>query len=128
MSTMMAVLLNGIAQIEYDRTKPLPDHQGAYLDRMDRRMDEEGIEIDGQVVCRPDAGQKAQFVAGNLAHAIKTDDEGMAAALATWLAVRLPDLRQVKMREDDRGFAIELSFDEDYIKQHPVQLTPRRRS
>ena len=48
MSELMAVLLNGIAQIEYHRRKGLPDHQGAYLDKMDRRMDE-GIEADGEI-------------------------------------------------------------------------------
>ena len=39
MKTIFAVLLNGIAQIEYDRNKPLPDYQAAYLDKMDKKMD-----------------------------------------------------------------------------------------
>jgi hypothetical protein len=121
MSNLMAVLLNGIAQIEYDRRKPLPDHQGAYLDRMDRRMDE-GIEADGSVIEEPDRLQRAQFVAGNLAHAIKTGNEELAAAMTTYLAVRLADLKQVKIREEGEGFAIELVFDEEYVRQFPVQF------
>ena len=28
----MAVFLNGIAQLEYDRNKLMPDHQAAYLE------------------------------------------------------------------------------------------------
>ena len=128
MSTTMAVLLNGIAQIEYDRRKPLPDYQGAYLDKMDRKMDEHGIAIDGTLVAAPTPAQKAQFVAANLAHAIRTDDEAQAAAMTTWLAVRFPDLKQVKLREDGDDFAIELDFAQDYIKQHPVQITSRRKS
>ncbi|MBK1621281.1 hypothetical protein CKO42_23255 [Lamprobacter modestohalophilus] len=123
---MMAVLLNGVAQIEYDRTKALPDYQGAYLDKMDRKMEAEGIDIDGQRIQMPALAQKAQFVAANLANAIVTNDEAQVAAMTTWLAVRLPELKQVKLREEEGGFAIELDFDQGYIKQHPVQITPRR--
>ncbi len=72
---LMAVLLNGIAQLEYDRAKPLPDYQGAYLDKMDSKMDEQGIDIDGRLIRKPDLGQKAQFVAANLVHAIKSNQE-----------------------------------------------------
>lgn len=127
MSTMMAVLLNGIAQVEYDRTKSLPDYQGAYLDKMDRKMESEGIDIDGQRILAPALAQKAQFVAANLANAIAANDEAQVAAMTTWLAVRFPELKQVKLSEEEDGFAIAFDFEADYIKQHPVQITPRRR-
>lgn len=125
--TTMAVLLNGVAQVEYDRGKPLPDYQGAYLDKMDHKMETEGVDIDGQRVQAPALAQKAQFVAANLASAILANNEAQVAAMTTWLAVRLPELKQVKLREEEGGFAIELDFEEAYIKQHPVQITPRRR-
>ncbi|MBK5939115.1 hypothetical protein CCR96_07595 [Halochromatium roseum] len=123
----MAVLLNGIAQVEYDRNKPLPDYQGAYLDKMDRKMEAEGIDVDGVRIRAPDLGQRAQFVAANLAHAIRDNDEALVAAMTTWLAQRMPDLKQVKLRELEEGFEIDLDFAEDYIKQHPVQISPRRK-
>jgi hypothetical protein len=119
MSQLMAVLLNGIAQIEYDRSKPLPDHQAAYLDKMDRKMDA-GIEMAGQVLVDPDLDQRTQFIAANLAHAIQTNDETQAAALTTYLAVRLTDLKQVRIKQQGEDFSIELVFDEDYVKQYPV--------
>ncbi len=121
MSDLMAVLLNGIAQLEYNRNKPLPDYQGAYLDKMDQKM-AAGIEVDGQLIAEPDLGQRAQFVAANLVHAIKSDDEANAAAMCTYLAVRLPDLRQVKIDDREGEVSIELVFDEDYVKQFPVQF------
>jgi hypothetical protein len=124
MSKQMAVLLDGIAQIEFDRGKPLPDHQGAYLDKMDRRMDAEGIDLDGEPVAAPTQAQKAQFICANLAHAIVSDQEAQAAAFTTYLAVRLPELKQVKIRREGEGFAIELDFEEDYIKQQPVTFMP----
>ena len=121
----MAVLLDNIAQIEFDRGKQLPDYQGAYLEKMDRRMDEDGIDLDGEHVTAPTQAQKAQFVAANLAHAIVSDNESQAAAFTTYLAVRLPELKQVKIRrEGEDGFAIELDFEQDYIKQQPVQFMP----
>jgi hypothetical protein len=121
MKDIMAVLLNGIAQLEYNRNKPLPDYQGAYLDKMDQKM-AAGIEVDGRVIADPDLGQRAQFVAANLAHAIKSNDEANAAAMCTYLAVRLPDLAQVKIDDRDGEVSIELVFDEDYVKQFPVQF------
>jgi hypothetical protein len=119
MSDLMAVLLNGVAQLELNRRKPITDDQAAFLERMDRKM-EAGIDLDGRRVTAPDLGQRAQFVAANLAHAIRTGNEAQCAALTTWLAVRLTDLKQVKIREQGEDFTIELVFDEDYVKQYPV--------
>lgn len=121
MQNLMAVILNGVAQLEYDRNKPLPPHQELYLDKMDQQMDE-GVQLGDQLVAQPDLGQRAQFVAGNLAHAILNDQEAAASALCTYLANRLPDLKQVKIDNTSGDIAIELVFDEDYKKQVPVQF------
>ena len=59
MSNIMAVMLNGIAQLEYDRDKLLPDHQAAYLDKMDTKMDD-GIVLDEETITNPD--QAADFL------------------------------------------------------------------
>ena len=117
----MAVLLNGVAQLEYDREKPLPDHQIVYLDKMDRKMDA-GIELGDERITNPDLQQRAQFVAANLAHAIKVNDESMAAALCAYLAVRISDLKQVKLDEEGEDMSIDLVFDEDYKKQVAIDV------
>ncbi|WPL19815.1 hypothetical protein Thiowin_04960 [Thiorhodovibrio winogradskyi] len=119
---LMAVTLNGIAQLEYDRAKVLADYQGAYLAKMDERMNAEGIVIDGRHLLAPDLGQKAQFIAANLTEAITTNNEAMAAAMCSWLATRMPDLKQVKIREQDGGYEIHLDFSEAYVKQHPIRF------
>jgi hypothetical protein len=125
MNNILAILLNGIAQLEYDRNKLLPPQQELYLDKMDKQMDE-GIQLDNTSITNPDLNQRAQFVAGNLAHAILNDQEAAAAALCSYLAVRLPDLKQVKIiqnTDNDSGeISIELVFDEEYQKQIMVQL------
>jgi hypothetical protein len=122
MSNIMAVLLNGIAQLEYDRNKPLPDHQALYLDRMDARMDG-GIRVAGESIREPDMNQRAQFVAAGLAHAIDSSDEARAAAMCSYLAVRLPDLKQVRIDGEAGQRSIELVFDEDYRRQVAVPFT-----
>ena len=123
MSNIMAVLLDGIAQLEYDRDKPLPVHQAAYLDKMDARMDD-GILIGDETLASPDINQRAQFVAGNLVHAFNTGDEQLAGAMCSWLAIRLPELKQVRIRTDEAGeVAIELVFDEEYRRQVAVDFT-----
>ncbi len=119
MSNIMAVLLNGIAQLEYDREQPLPEQQRQYLEKMDEKMNA-GISLGGQAIAEPDITQRAQFVAQNLAQAIKADKESMALALTSWLASRLPELKQVKLEDAEAGTRIELVFDEEYGNQVAV--------
>ena len=122
MDNMMAVFLNGIAQLEYDRNKLLPDHQAAYLDKMDTRM-AAGILVEGEMVRNPDQNQRTQFAAANLVAALNMEDESMAAAMCSYLAIRLPELKQVKIEDNDGEVSIELVFDEEYRKQVAVDFT-----
>jgi hypothetical protein len=122
MNNIMAVFLNGIAQLEYDRERLLPDHQAAYLDKMDARMDA-GIMLDNETVRNPDQNQRTRFAAANLAHALHAQDEAVAAAMCSYLAIRLPDLKQVRINDEDGEVAIEFIFDEPYRKQVAVDFT-----
>ena len=131
MSNILAVLLNDVAQLEYNRDKQLPPHQALYLEKMDTQMDD-GIQVGDTIIPNPDINQRAQFVAGNLADAILNDKESAAAALCSYLAKILPDLKQVKITKStsegettDKGnneISIELVFDEPYQQQVPVQF------
>jgi hypothetical protein len=121
MSDIMGVLLNGVAQLEYDRSRPLPDHQAVYLEKMDLKMDE-GIQLGDDFIEHPDVNDRAQFIAANLLHAIKNDDEAMAAAHCSYLANKLPELKQIRFEEQNGEVSIELVFDEPYQKQVSVQL------
>ena len=122
MNNIMAVLLNDIAQLEYDRDRPLSDYQETYLNAMDDKMDQQGIDIDGVRVEDPDTNQKIQFVAANLLSAMRSDNEGLTSALCTWLATRIPDLKQIKYTDKNGDVTIDLVFDEDYKGQVQVQF------
>jgi len=115
-SKLMAVLLNGVAQLEYDRHKPLSDYQQDYLDNMDSKMDN-GILIADKRIENPDVMQRVKFVAGNLVHAIKADDEILSAAFCSYIATRMPELDQVKITDIKDEVSIELVFDQEYRKQ-----------
>ena len=122
MSNMMAVFLNGIAQLEYNRDQLLPDHQAAYLDKMDSKMDE-GIIVGGETIENPDVNQRTQFAAANLVHALNTENESMAAAMCSYLAIRLPELKQVRIEDNEGEVSIELVFDKEYARQVAVEFT-----
>jgi hypothetical protein len=121
MENIMAVFVNGVAQLEYDRNKLLPAHQELYLEKMDAKM-AAGISLGDVFIDSPDIGERTQFISANLAHAIKSGDESTAAALCSYLAIRLPDLKQVKINNKEQGVIIDLVYDEEYSNQVPVQF------
>jgi len=123
MSKIMAVMLDGIAQLEYHRDKTLLDHQQLYLEKMDEKMDK-GIQLGEHFFEEPDLQQRTQFVAANLADAIIRNEEQVCAALMAYLANKLPDLHQVKITRESHSehMTIELVFDQEYQKQVPVKF------
>lgn len=123
MPDQLVISLNGESQLHYDRSKPLPDHQRAFLDKMDLEM-QQGITINNQNIQSPDLQQRAQFVALNLIQAIQNSDEQKAAATCAYLAVYLPDLKHVKAEQNAQGLLIDLVFDKEYVNEVKVQFTP----
>ncbi len=125
MNNIFAVLLNNVPQLEYDRTKPLPERQYQFLENMDQELNQQ-IVIGEQLIQKPSLEEKAQFVAINLVNALKTSNEGLAAAMCSYLALRVPDLKQVKVNEDQEGkVLIDMVYDEDYIRQFNVEFSGR---
>jgi hypothetical protein len=90
---------------------------------MDEKM-RGGILLGDMTVENPDVNQRAQFAAGNLMHALQAGDEAMAAAMCSYLAIRLPELKQVLIEEHGDQVSIEFVFDREYRKQVAVDFTP----
>lgn len=123
MSEKMVVLVNGQSYIEYDRSKALSDSQLQYLDQMDAKMDA-GIELGNEKFSAPDDKQKAQFIALTLLTAITDENDQLIAATSSYLAVRYPDLKQVKADVDvvNNGMLFDLIFDQEYKNQVKVSF------
>lgn len=115
------IVVNGSPILEFDRSKPVPGQQRRYLENMDARMNA-GIHLDGQFLTNPDPVQRSHFVANSLVNALFQENYSLAMALCTWLALRIPDLQQVKAIGDiETDMGIELIFDRDYQKSQTEQ-------
>jgi hypothetical protein len=88
---------------------------------MDEGMDA-GITLAGEEIKEPDLLARAKFVAGYLSQALFDENEQMIAASTAWLAMRLPDLKQVKIIQDGEQISIDLVFDETRQNQVKVDL------
>jgi hypothetical protein len=125
MSSIFAVLINNVPELEFDRTKSLSERQQHFLEVMDNELSGQ-IVIGEQVINNPDLHQRAQFVAINLINALKSGDDGLAAAMCSYLALRVPDLKKVQVEDKGEQVVIDLVFDEDYVKQVNVEFTGRQ--
>jgi len=125
MSSIFAVLINNIPELEFDRNKSLTDQQHRFLDIMDKELSNQ-IVMGEEVINNPDMHQRAQFVAINLVNALKSGDDGLSAAMCSYLALRVPDLKKVKVDDKGEQVVIDLVFDEDYVKQVNVEFTGRQ--
>jgi hypothetical protein len=90
---------------------------------MDAKMDD-GILLGNETVSNPDQDQRTRFAAANLVHALKSDDANMAAAMCSYLAIRLPELKQVRIEDIEGHVSIEFVFDREYRKQVVVDFKP----
>ena len=123
MSQVLVVQVNGTVQIEYNRDIPITEKQQEYLDRLDSRMDA-GIRLGDEQIDNPDQTQRAQFVAMQLIEALMDADDARIAASCSYLACRLPELKQIKaVVTDDEAIAMELDFSEEYKKQVKVEFS-----
>lgn len=121
MTDRLVVHMGGESQLEYDRSQQLPDHQQQYLDRMDMEMDQ-GINLGDEFVPHPDFQKKALYVAQILAKAVIDENEASAAAACSWLATRLPDLKQVKISNVDDRQGIDLIFDKEFVPETKINF------
>jgi len=118
---VLTVVMNGQAVIEYDRRKPLASRQRLFLDHMDRDMDS-GFNLDGRQEASPDLLTRARFVATSLVQALEAQNDSVAAATCAYLALRLPQLKQVRADRKDGQVHIDLVFDEPHVQTQTVHF------
>ena len=108
------VVVNNQPMLEFDRAKEIPEEQMQYVNDMDKRMDA-GVELNGEKIANPDPMQRSQFVANTLVSALYQENYSLAAAMFTWMGVRLPGLKQVQAKGDiTTNMKVDLIFDRDY--------------
>lgn len=123
MGEKLVIVLNSQPVIEYDRNTRLPGHQRQFLDKMDSDMNS-GVTLNGRHIEQPDLKTRAQFIAMHLVQSIINDNEPKIAAFSAYLATRLPDLKQVKAREQGENISFDLVFTDEQKDQVAVQFDP----
>ena len=124
MSSIFAVLINDVPELEYDRNIALPEHQTQFLDKMDQELRSQ-IVMGDRVITNPDAHERAQFVAINLVNALRMGNDQLSAAMCSYLALRVPDLKKVNVVDNNGQVVIDLVFNEDYVRQVQVEFQGR---
>jgi len=118
---LLYVIVNDKPILEFDRKKPVPGHQRQYLDNMDSQMDQ-GIQLGSDFINAPNALQRSQFVANSLVNHLIKEEYSVAIAMCTYLAKRMPDLKQIKCQGDlEEELSIELVFDRSYEEAQQEQ-------
>lgn len=110
MNPTLEIILNGDSVIQYSRNTRLPGKQREFLDIMDIDMDQ-GIKLDGKVINSPNNQQRSHYVALELIHAMKSNNQRMITALCAYLASRLPTLQQIRANEEGEAISLELVFE-----------------
>ena len=127
MSEKVGFLMDDQEVLTYDRSQSLPDEQRAYIDNMDKKMDE-GVVLAGQDIYKPDLQQRTQFVALNLVNALQQEDDQMAIILFSYLVNRMPDLKQAKAKiqetESGQKTGVEFIFDEVKPQGTKIEFHP----
>jgi len=121
MALSLAVVVDGKQILHYDRNNPLPEEQQRSLEKMDKKMDQ-GISFGTQMFSTPGLQERAQYIANMLITALSEKNDPLAAATCAWLAVRMPDLQQVKSKMKDDHNMIELIFDRSFDQSGQEQV------
>ena len=120
---VLVIQLNGTPMLEYDRGQALSDRQRESLQRMEEKLDQ-GILLGERFVTRPERQQRVEYMAANLVAALLEGKDVAAAASCAYLAMALPELKQVKALEKEGNVAIELVFDREYHKEEKLSFVP----
>ena len=107
--SLVTVVVNNQAVMQYDRSKQPSPEQFAYIDSMDKQMDQ-GIEIAGTFHKKPDPVVKSQLVAQHLLIALAAKNYSLAAAMCTWLSERMPELVKVQAAGTVASMQVDLVF------------------
>ena len=97
---VLVILLNGTPMLEYDRGQALSDRQRESLQRMEEKLDQ-GILLGERFVTRPERQQRVEYMAANLVAALLEGKDVAAAASCAYLAMALPELKQVRALEKE---------------------------
>ena len=108
---MLDIILNGEKVVSFDTNTRSPGVQRRFLDSMDIDMDQ-GFQLGGQFIKKPGEMERAKYVAMSLIIALQNKNNEMVNAMGSYLANRLPDLKQVRAVDCGNDVEMDLLFTE----------------
>ena len=111
MPSVLSIYVNGNKVLDYENNYREPGLLLRRLDEMDIDMNE-GIEINGEMIDSPNKQQRAHYITLSLLYSIENANEGMISATCSYLANRLPELKQIRATEADQEVTLDFIFDE----------------
>src|SRR5690606_22761118 len=103
------IIQDGEPLLRFECGTSLPALQRRQLEQLDLRLDQ-GIELEGEVIARPDLGQRVRFVLGQLLRALQRDEDVAVRGLCTWLGQRVPDLAAIHIHTRAEHLEVELEY------------------
>ena len=107
----LVVTIDGHKRIEFDRSGGIPAQERARLDDLDRMLEEEGVNLNGQHIAAPDQQQKAYYMVEYLLNVLLENDMERAALICTYVGTRLPNLVGIHAHTAGETFEVDLQFD-----------------
>ncbi len=120
-SSIFTVSLNSTKVLEYFRERELNQKQIDDLKQLEAKLNK-GISIAGKYLKAPSTKDKAIFMANNLANALLTENESIAAISSAYLATRYPDVKHLKIATRDNQLSIEIIYDKEFTEQTPIKF------
>lgn len=108
----LEVYRNGACVHSCDRREARARMQFAHVAKMDGILDE-GIELDGEFIRRPDEQQRLRYMIGEVVDAVRRNDTRMLDMLGRWLVQRVPRLDAIRIDDTGDGFDVRLSFSDE---------------
>ena len=108
----LQVYRNGTSVYECDRCEAGARMQFAHVAKVDGILDQ-GIELDGGFVRRPDGQQRLRYIIGEVVDAVLRNDRRMLDMLGRWLVQRVPRLDAIRIEDAGDEVDVRLSFSDE---------------
>lgn len=112
MDRTLEIIQDGEPLLRFERGATLPALQRRQLAQLDLRLDQ-GFELDGERIARPDRDQRMRFVIGQLLQVLQRGEAPAVRGLCTWLGQRVPELSAIRIHTRGDDLEVELEYGAD---------------
>jgi hypothetical protein len=109
MDRTLEIIQDGESLLHFECGATLSALQRRQLAQLDQRLDQ-GFELDGERIARPDRDQRMRFVIGQLLRVLQRGEAPALRGLCTWLGQRVPELSAIRINTEGDVLEVELEY------------------